>query len=223
MATLNLMGKIILILAMLVLLSAGVAIFFGPQITGAAMAGSSIKINPAASHKLISISGTSVVAPDALEQNAVKLITELVDSYYVNDVVAMGARVSQADRLIKSYEDRRLADSWQSLLSCLLSNCDRGSVYAYVFETVEIISNREYAQTKNARYALILDLFETDRLWSERDLVAFSNALTRANELVTSLANKTISAAWTEYIKCGGACANRSELKFNFVRAVAGG
>ena len=177
MAALSFGSKIILVLAILILLSVGLtAKFVKAPITGLAL------LSPAGrsdttTHS-ISVISAMTDKPTRGSANTISLFIELVDRHHTNDVVGMAEKVTHIDARVKDFDSRKLTDVWQSITACLLSACNRESVYVYVLSAIELIAGTEFSKTKNIKHELILEFLEADKLWTTKALIGFKYPLT---------------------------------------------
>jgi hypothetical protein len=104
-----------------------------------------------------------------------------------------------------------LKSAWQKLVGCAYDGCD-DSAYLDMIETLCLLQ-------PNANTVLIHSLIENYKLWDGKNVVDFSESLTRTNQLVAQR-SESIRNKWSDIVGCNAECSTFNDKMFDFIEAV---
>lgn len=154
---------------------------------------------------------SAVLAIDPKE--IIKSIIKLREASRAKNLVNVANFISGLDESFKKINDPTTNMGWQNIVACVYEDC-ADNRYIELIDDVAILN---LEQEKNT---IIHSLMETYGLWDGKNLILFSNSLSKTSKLIEDKDDSVINKKWESVVECNGVCADFSERIITLINEI---
>ncbi len=146
--------------------------------------------------------------------SATNLMIDTIELYSNNDTIERAELISAIDTNVKKLESESIITQWDTLTGCIGANSCSQDNY---FDLLLLVAVEQADSIPNSD--IIVNIITVNRYWGNPDkIIEFSKALSKADEQIELVEEKTIKNKWQEVVYCDGKCPEYHPLFFDFVR-----
>lgn len=147
--------------------------------------------------------------------SSLHLTLDLRDYYNQKNTIKTSETITRLNNEIKALQSPAVQEAWDTLALCIARGCNDDRFLDFI-NTLSIESNNN--GMRNAQ--LTVDLTTAVKYWNTDNTIRLSEAITAVDAQVRGLNQPELQKSWQKIVDCNGKCATRTQLIFDFLKAL---
>jgi len=125
-------------------------------------------------------------------------IIELRENSEADKTIGIANSVTEINNVLEDLKKSTINTAWQALVGCVFEDC-KDDEYINMINAVAI-------NDLNERNEVIYSVIETYNFWNGKNIIYFSESLSKTDSLIQQLRDEELAQKWKEVIDCDGKC-----------------